>query len=80
MADKEVYIREGDSSGMGIIAGVFVVLLIGIGLLFVTGGLRIDRDVNVSVDALNFPMLRQRNNRLFSRLGVLLGSPKRQAG
>ena len=55
MADKEVYIREGDSSGIGIIAGILVVLLIGIGLLFVTGGLRIDRDVNVSVDAPKLP-------------------------
>lgn len=55
MADKEVYIREGDSSGMGIIAGILVVLLIGIGLLFVTGGLRIDRDVNVSVEAPKLP-------------------------
>jgi len=55
MADKEVYVRDGDSSGVGIIAGILVVLLIGMGLLFATGGLNIDRDVNVSVEAPKLP-------------------------
>ena len=55
MADKKVYIRDGDSSGMGIIAGILVILLIGVALLFAMGGLRIDRDVNVSVEAPKVP-------------------------
>ena len=55
MADKKVYVRDGDSSGMGIIAGILFILLIGIGLLFATGGLRDDRDVNVRVEAPNVP-------------------------
>ena len=55
MADKKVYIRDADSSGMGIIAGILFLLLIGIGLLFATGGLRMDRDVNVKVEAPEAP-------------------------
>lgn len=51
MVDKEVYVRDGGGAGLGLIAGILAVLLIGLGLLFATGGLKFDRDINVKVEA-----------------------------
>jgi len=51
MADKEIYVRDGGGAGLGLIAGILAVLLIGLGLLFATGGLKFDRDINVKVEA-----------------------------
>ena len=55
MADKQVYIRDNGGGGLGLIAGILAVLLIGLGLLFATGGLKFDRDTNVKVEAPTAP-------------------------
>ena len=55
MADKEVYVRDNGGGGLGLIAGILAVLLIGLGLLFATGGLKFDRDINVKVEAPKAP-------------------------
>ena len=54
MADK-VYTRDGGGAGLGLIAGLLAVLLIGLGLLVATGGLKFDRDINVKVEAPEAP-------------------------
>jgi hypothetical protein len=53
MADKkEVYVTRGSGdAGLGMIAGVIVVLLIGVGLLFFAGVINPNkRGVNVNVE------------------------------
>lgn len=60
MAEKEkVYITEGGGGeGMGMLAGILVVVLIGVGLLFASGALRTDDgtiDVNVKVPKIDAP-------------------------
>jgi hypothetical protein len=52
MADKkEVQIRNAGDGGLGMIAGILIVVLIGFALLFFAGLFNTDeRGVNVSVD------------------------------
>lgn len=55
MADKVYVTRDGGSAGLGLIAGLLAVLLIGLGLLVATGGLKFDRDINVKVETPKSP-------------------------
>jgi hypothetical protein len=60
MQEKEkIYVTQaGDGGGMGMLAGVLVVVLIGVGLLFAAGALREDRaaiDVNVDLPKVDAP-------------------------
>jgi len=57
MADKIYVTRDGSSGGLGLIAGILAVLLIGLGLLFATGGLKFDKKdgINVNIEAPNAP-------------------------
>ena len=55
MADKVYVTRDGSGARLGLIAGILAVLLIGLGLLFATGGLKFDRDINVKVEAPKAP-------------------------
>lgn len=53
----KVYVTRdgGGGAGLGLIAGLLAVLLIGLGLLVATGGLKFDRDINVKVEAPKAP-------------------------
>ena len=51
MADK-VYVTEGGGAGSVLITVLLIALIVGLGLLFFRGGLRVDRgkDVNVNIE------------------------------
>lgn len=49
--------NSGSGMGTGLIAGILLVVLIGVGLVFMNGGLKLDggKDVNVNVEAPKIP-------------------------
>ena len=49
--------NNGSGVGTGLIAGILLVVLIAVGLVFVNGGLKLDggKDVNVKVEAPKIP-------------------------
>ena len=49
--------NNGSGVGTGLIAGILLVVLIGVGLVFMNGGLNLDggKDVNVKVEAPKIP-------------------------
>ena len=54
MADKEIHHVQSDGgAGIGLVAGILAVVLIGLGLIFYAGGFDFggDKDVNVNIDA-----------------------------
>jgi hypothetical protein len=56
---EKVYVTQGgEGGGMGMLAGVLIVVLIGIGFLFAAGALREDKaaiDVNVDLPKVDAP-------------------------
>ena len=49
--------NNGSGVGTGLIAGILLVVLIGVGLVFMNGGFKLDggKDVNVNVEAPKLP-------------------------
>ena len=49
--------NNGANVGMGLIAGILLVMLLGVGFLFATGKINLDggKDVNVKVEAPKIP-------------------------
>ena len=49
--------NNGSGVGTGLIAGILLVVLIAVGLVFVNGGLKLDggKDVNIKVEAPKIP-------------------------